>query len=179
MVITDAEFAELLRSFRKTACYFEAQATYALDYEAADFGQFLAGSPTPPSEISWWAPWLDQVAELTRQGRQITRVRVISEPPSDYQRWGLWALPWHARAGEQIRYMSRHHAEQIDLPLKYDWWLMDDEQVIRLRYTPDGRIISKELTTHQGTITRFRALRDLAVSNATTAEAITAALNER
>ena len=43
--ITDDEFGDLLRSFRRTAFYCETQETYALDYEAADFERFLAGSP--------------------------------------------------------------------------------------------------------------------------------------
>ena len=91
--LTDDEFGDLLRSFRSTAFYFEAQETYALDYEAADMERFLAGSPQPPPEIGWWRPWLEQVSELTRQGKQVSRVRIISEPASDYQRWQTLVAP--------------------------------------------------------------------------------------
>jgi len=173
--ITDDEFGDLLRSFRSTAFYLEAQQTYALDYEAADFERFRAGSPTPPPEISWWRPWLDQIAELTRQGKRISRVRIISEPPSDYQRWGLWALGWHARAGEQIGYIPRSTAAAVGLPLDFDWWLLDDERVIRLLYTADGRIAEKVLDTHPDIVALHREWRDLAVRNATPAEEIAAA----
>jgi hypothetical protein len=173
--VTDDEFRDLLRSFRRTAFYLEAQDAYALDYEASDLERFLAGSPTPPPEVGWWRPWLDQVAGLTRQGKQVTRVRVISEPPSDYQRWGLWALPWHARAGEQISYVPRSAATVIGLPLDCDWWLLDDERVIRMHYTADGRIEEKALVTEPGIVALHREWRDLAVRNATTAEEIAAA----
>ena len=173
--VTNEEFGDLLRSFRGTAFYFEAQDVYALDYEAADFERFLAGSPTPPPGISWWRPWLDQVAELTRQGKRIMRLRVIAEPPSDYQRWGLWALPWHARAGEQIRYVTRRRAAAAGLPLDFDWWLLDDERVIRMHYDADGRIEGKVLVTDPQTVALHREWRDLAVRNAIPAEEIAAA----
>jgi hypothetical protein len=173
--ITDDEFGDLLRSFRRTAFYFEAQETYALDYEAADMERFLAGSPQPPPEIGWWRPWLDQVAELTRQGKRISRVRVISEPPSDYQRWQLWSLPWHIRAGEQITYIARSTAIMDGLPLDCDWWLLDDERVIQMHYTADGRMDGKELVIESGVVELHRKWRDLAVRNAIPAEEIAAA----
>jgi hypothetical protein len=105
--LADDEFRDLLRTFRAEAFYYEAQPTYALDYEETDLRLFLDGRPVPPPEIGWWRPWLDQIAELTRQGKQVARVRVIGEPPSGYQRWQLWSLPWHAAAGEQITYLTR------------------------------------------------------------------------
>lgn len=172
--VSDDEFRDLLRSFRSTAFYFEAQETYELGYEAADFERFRAGSPEPPPEIGWWRPWLDQVAALRRQGKQVIRVRVISEPPSDYQRWGLWALPWHARAGEQISYLRRSVAEEIGLPLGSDWWLLDDERVIRMRYD-GGEPAGKSLITDPGAVAWAREWRDLAVRNAIAAEEIAAA----
>jgi hypothetical protein len=173
--ITDDEFGDLLRSFRRIAFYFEAQETYALDYEAADLERFVAGSPTPPPGVRWWRPWLDQVAEQTRQGKRITRVRIISEPPTDYQRWGLWALPWHVRAGERISYIERSRAHKIGLPLLNDWWLLDDERLIILQYNDAGEITRKSLVDQGGIYTNYLIWRDLAVRNATPAEKIAAA----
>ena len=80
---------------------------YALGYERADFERFLAGPPTPPPQLDWWQPWLEQIARLTRDGKHIARVRVLAEPPTAYQRWEIWAAPWHAQAGEDIRYLPR------------------------------------------------------------------------
>ena len=173
--VTDDEFGDLLRSFRRTAFYFEAQQTYALGYEASDFERFRAGSPTPPPEIGWWRPWLDQVATLTRQGKQVSRVRVISEPPTDYQQWGLWALSWHVRAGEQISYIARSTAILDRLPLDCDWWLLDDERVILLHYTEEGQMDAKELVITSGIVALHREWRDLAVRIATPAEEFAAA----
>ena len=75
--ITDAEFGYLLRTFERYAFRFETQPAYALDYEQADFDRFLAGNS--PSLRPRWAGGghgSDQIRNLTRQGRLISRVRV-------------------------------------------------------------------------------------------------------
>lgn len=173
--ISDNEFTRLLRSFAEDAFYFEAQQTYALDYEEADLRQFLAGEPVPPPEVDWWRPWLEQIERLTGDGKRVSRVRVIGDPPTGYQRWQLWSLPWHQRAGEQITYMTRSRAEAVGLPLDCDWWLLDGKRVIRLDYTAEGHLRGKTLITEPGDVARFANWRDLAVRNATTAEALSAA----
>lgn len=165
----------LLQSFRQSAFRLETRDTYALGYEQADFEQFLAGTPVPPPELGWWRPWLDEIARLTAEGKTVSRVRILAEPPSDYQRWEMWAARWHSQAGERIGYMTRAHAEQAGLPLPHDWWLLDDERVITMRFTDSGDIGRRELITEPGTVARFREWRDLAVQNATPAEEIAAA----
>jgi hypothetical protein len=175
MMITEAEFDDLLRSFKRSAFRLETRDTYALGYEAADFERFLAGSPAPPPIQFRWRPWLDQIAKFTREGKTIGRVRVLADPPSDYQRWEMWAAPWHSQAGERIGYMSRSRAVEIGLPLVHDWWLLDDEQLIIMRFTEAGEIAGKHLITDPVTIAPYRTWRDLAVRNATPAEEIAAA----
>ena len=173
--ITEEEFDRELATVKRSAFRLETRDNYALGYERADFERFLAGSPAPPPELDWWRPWLDQIARLTKEGKRIGRVRVLAEPPSDYQRWQIWAAPWHARAGEQIRYWPRSRAEQIPVPLTRDWWLLDDERVINMWFTDAGEIDRKILTDDPGTVARYCRWRDLAVRNATPAEEIAAA----
>jgi hypothetical protein len=174
-LISEAEFNDLLGSFERSAFRLEVRDAYSLGYERADFEDFLAGRPTPPPELDWWRPWLEQIKRLTSEGKTISRVRVLAEPPSDYQRWELWAAPWHAEAGEKIGYLPRGRALRLGLPISDDWWLLDDERLIVMRFTPDGEIDSKYLTTDPSTITSLIQWRDLAVRNATTAEHHTAA----
>jgi hypothetical protein len=172
----DLEWSDnLLRSFRRSAFRFETRPMYALSYERADFERFLAGTPTPPTEVDWWRPWLDEIASLTDTGKRIGRVRVLAEPPTDYQRWEMWAAPWHARAGERIGYLNHSRAQEIGLPLDCDWWLLDDERVILMWFTSTGSIYDRELLDDPGKVARFIEWRDLAVQHATTAEHVTAA----
>jgi Family of unknown function (DUF6879) len=175
LAITETEFDGLFRSFRETAFRLETRDMYALSYEEADYRRFLAGSPSPPPDISWWRPWLDQIADLTKQGKRISRVRILAEPPSDYQRWELWAAPWHAAAGEHIRYMQRNTAARMGLPTGCDWWLFDDERLVIMRFDEAGRIDGKVLVTDPPVIAQHREWRDLAVRNAVPADEIAAA----
>ena len=100
---------------------------------------------------------------------------MLAEPPTDYQRWEVWAAPWHAQAGEDIRYMPRSIAERIGLSLDHDWWLLDDERLIVMRYTSADEVASKELITDPGSVAPYLKWRDLAVRNATPAGDIAAA----
>ena len=172
---TQDEFAEMFRTFRESAFHVETRGYYAMTYERDAFRRFLDGRPLPPSGLPWWQAWLDQMREVTRQGKRIGRVRILSEPPTDYQRWELWGTAWHIEVGEEIRYMSRRRAEQVGLPLDYDWWLFDDDRLIITRFTDAGEIAEKSLITNPGMIARHREWRDLAVRNATTAEKFAAA----
>ncbi len=172
--IAEDEFGDLLKSFGRTAFRFETRESYALDYEEADFDDFLAGHPTPPPDLDWWRPWLEQIAHLTAEGREVQRVRVLAEPPSDYQRWEMWGARWNISAGERVGYLTRQRARDLGLP-DADWWLLDDERVITMGFDDDGRITGKMLVIDPAVITRYRAWRDLAVRNATPAEVTAAA----
>jgi hypothetical protein len=169
MLITEDEFLDAVRGFTRSAFRFEARDFYALTYERADLERFLMGSPVPPPELDWYRPWLDRVAQWNREGKAISRVRVLAEPPTGYQRWMIWAAPWHASAGEDIRYLRRAAARQIGLPAT-DWWLLDDEKVIVMHFTTDGEIDSKELIADPEPVAGYCMWRDLAIRNSVAAD---------
>jgi hypothetical protein len=112
---------------------------------------------------------------MTAEGKQFSRVRVVDEPASKYQQWMMWTGRWNIDAGETITYMTRSTAGQLALSTAYDWWLLDDERLIVMRYTPSGEIAGKYMITDAGMIARHRDWRDLAVLNATQAGEILAA----
>ena len=174
-LITDAEFAGLFRSFRMSAWRLEASC-YKLDYEAAEFQRFIAGEPRVPSEISWWRPWFDKVRGWKDLGMEIGRVRVDDVPLTPYQRWQHWAEPWHQEAGEDIKHLPRPRAAELGLPL-YDYWLFDDDRVVLMMFSSTGELTGRVLIEHAdapGIVSQHCAWRDLAVRNATLAEAVAA-----
>jgi hypothetical protein len=173
--ISDEEFGDLFRTFERSAFRLETRDRYALSYEREEFERFLAGSPTPPSEITWWRSWLDQTAALTAQGKFVGRVRILDEPPSDYQRWMLWAAPWYAEAGEVIRWLPRSTARAAGVGLDRDWWLFDLERLVVMEFTGTGEIAARTLVTDPVHVARYRRWHDLALWNAATAESIVAA----
>jgi hypothetical protein len=174
-LITDEEFAGMFRAFHESAFRLETREHYAMTYEREGFRRFLEGHPLTPTALPWWKEWLDEMRDLTREGKHIARVRVLSDPPSDYQRWELWATPWHADAGEQISYLSREAALAFGIPLDDDWWLFDGERLVIMKFTSRGEVDHKTLITDPGIVARYCEWRDLAVSHAATAGAFAAA----
>jgi hypothetical protein len=172
--MTQEEFYAALYGITRTAFRWEAQPAYALGYERENFARFLAGSPVPPPDIEWWRPWLNRIARMTAEGKQFSRVRVVDEPVTSYQRWMIWTGRWNTESGERITYMPRSTMQRLTLTAEYDWWLLDDERLIVMRYTSSGEIDSKQLITDAGMIARHRDWRDLAVLNATAGEILAA-----
>jgi hypothetical protein len=176
MADEDLEWSDnLLRSVKHSAFRLETRSHYALGYEQSDFEEFLAGRPAEPPDVYWWRPWLKEIKRLASEGKTISRVRILDEPPSDYQRWEMWAARWHAEAGERIGYLTRSFARRINLPLPHDWWLLDDERVIVMRFNDDGTLQERITVTDRTLVARYIEWRDLAVRIATPAEAIAAA----
>lgn len=167
--ISEDEFADLFRRFHSSAFRLETREYYAMSYEREAFHRFLKGHPQPPSALPWWQDWLNQMQELTHNGKRIGRVRIMSEPPTDYQRWEMWGTPFHVEVGEEIHYLSRSAALALHVPLDEDWWLFDDTRLVIMQYTSAGEIDGKTLITDPGVIARYCGWRDLAVSHATTA----------
>lgn len=173
-ILSEDEFLNAVRTFGRTAFRLETRGSYALGYERADFERFAAGSPTLFPE-DWRRPWLERVAKLTGEGKSVSRVRVLDEPPTDYQRWLMQADPWHAAAGEDIRYIPRGRAARVGLPLPGDWWLLDDTQVITMQFTDTGETDGKMLITDPALVAKYCAWRSIAIRNAVPAQSVTAA----
>jgi len=170
-LLSRSEFAPLFSQFRHRAWMFETGEHYSWAYEADELARFAEGSPTRPPDVAWWRPWLDQIRELSGQGKEIGRVRVVTEPPTVYQRWERWALPWHIEAGEQIAYMSRNQASEVGLP-DYDFWLFDDDTLVLLTYRADGTQSGKILISHEDApalVAQHCVWRNLAIRQATLA----------
>ena len=174
-LIAEEEFLAEVRNFRESAFRFEAQEAEPLGDEREEFAQFLAGHPREPMDIDWWRPWLDRVRQFTREGKTISRVRVLADPPTAYQQWLLWAVRAHDSAGEDIRYLARGVAAQIPLPLADDWWLLDNERVILMRPAADGEPGRKVLITDPAQVARYRLWRDAALAYASPADYFAAA----
>ena len=74
-----------------------------------------------------------------------------------------------------IAYLTRSRAQALRLPLVRDWWLLDNEQLILMKFDAAGTIAGKTLITNPDILTEHRIWQDLAVRNAVPAEQIAAA----
>lgn len=164
--LTEAEFKRHLRDFEATAFRLELQRAYDEPTERDTVARFLAGEPQPPIEVPSLAAWFEQVSRQTAAGKTITRVRVQEDPPTGYQQWERWIGEWNERAGEQFIYLTRQQAHEIGLlpdAGSTDWWLLDDQRLIVMRFNDTGRRISTELEDDPQAVAQARTWRDLAV----------------
>ena len=161
-MLTDEQFAAEFQSFSRSVFRVDRTA-HPLGREEEAFQRYLAGSLTPPTEYGWLRPWLAQLAQWRDNGKTFIRVRVLAEPPTDYQRWLLWGTPWMCEAGEVIQYISGPTAVQIGLP-DQEWCLFDDTRLIEMD--------SRRLITDPAVVAAYCEMRDAALQNSMTAETV-------
>jgi len=132
------DLAVLLRNFRHSAFRLETLERYTVPQEAAWFDAWRRTGKLPqltPENDSW----LRMVRDHTRTGRVMQRVRVVSTPLTDYERFELALFPPSLEAGEDIRVISRSTVR-----VREDFWLFDSHTAVMLRYDSAGRFLHAE-----------------------------------
>jgi hypothetical protein len=119
----------------KRAFHLELRDTYNVESEDEPFRRWRDGEQ---DDYAWHAEWASFVRQATAAGVQFQRVRLASVPHTAYIRWGLDVSPLNIKAGEDIRYLPRNLASDIELPAE-DFWLLDDDLLILSVFSPDGR----------------------------------------
>jgi hypothetical protein len=159
------EFWQAFLAFKKSAWRWEHQPAYYIGYEHHQFDDFLAGCPQPPTENADLRSWMAQVKRQTHEGKTVGRVRVIDEPPTDYQRWMQWMDAWNTAAGEIIDYVTRRSALRHGLPATGgdDWWLFDDTRLVVMHHDEVGRRVRVELVVDEPEVEQARNWRALAI----------------
>lgn len=132
--VTYDEFKALVRTSSR-AFHLELKDTYNVAAEDEPFGRWQRGEP---DGYAWHQDWLHFLREVTAAGVQVQRVRLVSLPHTDYTRWGLDVAALNVQAGEDMRYLPRHLAGDIELPDE-DFWLLDDDQLVLSVFSDDGR----------------------------------------
>lgn len=142
--ITDrADFDALFRQFERIALRWEAQGEYTLqDAELEPWRRWHEGHR---DGFDWLRPWLDTVRNATCTGRRIARVRMLTQPLTDYLRWQLDVTPANLSAGEDIQVISEATARELALP-EHDFWVFDDRRVVVLRFDELGLAGAETLT---------------------------------
>ncbi|MBO2452964.1 hypothetical protein J4573_38140 [Actinomadura barringtoniae] len=107
------------------------------DNYAADAGNFAAwrtGGFAGIAEVA--QQWADTVASDLTEGRTWRRVRVVSEPLSEYQRYAYDFAGPAVAAGEDMRYLPRRLVSVLPLPGN-DCFVLDGE--VAMFNVLDGR----------------------------------------
>lgn len=157
-----AAFERLFATFEHSAWRLETQGVYHETDEAEPFRRFMAGEP---DDLSWFEDWLDMLGSAMSSGRKVGRVRVLTEPLTNYLRFELGTVSWSAvAAGEDIRVLSADAARRLAVGSQ-DFWLFDDRTVALLHFGPGG-VVGAEIITEPDQVARYRAVRRAALSGA-------------
>jgi Family of unknown function (DUF6879) len=135
-------WSRYFRDFARSIFRLELHQIYTMPGEADELRRFRA-SERPPEGYHYG--WLDRMAEASRAGKTVRRVRVVRRPLTDYILYEFaWGFVYNVQAGEDIRVLDLTDQPGPKLP-DHDFWLFDDTTVVKLMYRPDGTQIGREL----------------------------------
>lgn len=161
-ILTKEEFAQQFQRFEDTAWKLEVRNHYNVAAERQEFEYWLrTGDLSLEEEHARTSPWHRNVRERTAQGKCWKRVRVVSEPLSDYIRWEHAATRFNQEAGEDIRWLPRQHPSAEGLPER-DFWLFDDAWVCVLHFDEDDKPHRYEVIVSPEEVDRHCRWRDIA-----------------
>lgn len=163
---TGADIPGLLAACRTDAFKLELRDDYATANERGALERWRRGEQTlADAEAEGLGDWIGIVRGLTAAGAAVRRVRVVTEPATEYIRFEATTVPMQAEAGEDIRYLPRHHPAAGQLGDR-DFWLFDDTAALILNFADDGTPLPHELHDDPELVARYQALRDLAWQDA-------------
>ncbi len=170
--LTGDEFNALFDRFRYTVVRLEALPVYDVSEEHESIQAWRRGEPRPERSVRT-SPWLARIAATTAvEHKRWQRVRVISEPPTEYERYELDAYVESQAAGEQILIAPRGAAlDAVDGDLGQDVWLFDEGEpetsfAAVMLYGPTGQWIGVENVSDAAVLVaiseRISAVREVA-----------------
>ncbi|MCD0448409.1 hypothetical protein LO762_04240 [Actinocorallia sp. API 0066] len=161
MFLADDEWQEYFGTFKRYAWRLELHPVYTMPHEEEALAQFREGYRLPEDYVSGWAK---KVSSYVASGRSIGRVHIVRQPLSEYLQFEFDYYRGHARAGEDIRILDLTGKDDPGLP-DHDFYLFDDEAVVRMLYRPDGTQIGRELVENPD-IESYLRYRDIALDGA-------------
>ncbi|MFC6880171.1 MULTISPECIES: DUF6879 family protein [Actinomadura] len=155
------QFQSMLRSAER-AWHLELRDTYSVEFEEAPLDRWRKGEP---DDFAWLEDWLQFIRELVANGVDVQRLRLVSEPHSEYTEWSISVTPLNVSAGENVRYLPRAMAKDIEFP-EEDCWILDDDRLILSLFKQDGGSAGFAVEQSPGLLARYLAVRDVAWSRA-------------
>jgi hypothetical protein len=155
-LISVARRAELIGNAR-SVLKVELRDHYAVDREL--FAAWQVGNTDALGRAA--AAARDRVAARVATGMILRRVKMVSEPLSEYQRFALDYSAHAVTAGEDIRWLPRRLASTILLPGN-DFFVLDDDLVIFNVLDGEDTRAEQQLCQDVGTVKLCRGAFDAA-----------------
>jgi hypothetical protein len=131
----DDLFSRALAETRRTAYHLEQRDAYALaDIHRASFDSFTVSGVV---DMEFMTDWSATVRGAGARGVEFRRLRIVSEPLSDYIRWEHAVTVSNIEAGESVRWLSRRTCPDVAV-VPFDFWVFDGTTVLVNHFAGDG-----------------------------------------
>lgn len=164
--VDHTQLNDLCRGIKHSFVHLETRDAYGTDVELPHLAAWRRGEH---DDFGWLAWWLEMLRGHRAAGRTCRRLRVVSEPVSEYQRWTLDHVGLFVEAGEDVRYAPRPRLATVLLPGSGDFYVFDDKVALFLHYAGSGLNASLETTEDPGIVGACRQAFDTAWEMATPA----------
>jgi hypothetical protein len=148
--ISAAERDAFFRTFRREALHLETRDVYGTEIENEPLRKWRAGAP---DDLGWFQSWLAEVRQNVRAGKAYRRVRLVSEPVSDYIRFEHSHAHHAVEVGEDIRWLPRRLASGLLFPGN-DVWIFDREVAAFTVFSGTGEPVERLVTRDPSVLER-------------------------
>lgn len=176
MMLTDDQLGEVFTSrYTHTAFRLERQPAYEVPSDhldedpgkVSDYDRWLAGAGEPLWERK--RPFLEVLRAERAALKYRYRVRILGGPaglhPYEQYECAFGYVP-NYQAGEDVFILDRVARPVPPVVVNHDFWLLDDEVVIRMHYSGSGEYEAAELIDDAHTVVRYMVARDAAMAAA-------------
>lgn len=154
--VSRVRFPELFDTFSSTAWRWECQGEYHEPDEAEPFAAWKVGHP----DDSFLQPWCEKIRKLTGEGKTFGRVRMLTEPLTEYLEWMLSFTHLNIDAGEDIRWIAESTVTALPDRPRDDFYIFDDVRVATLLFDENG-VCGAEVTDDRDSVQRALKWRHL------------------
>lgn len=149
------QLGDLFATIERSSWRWECQGHYAVD--EPEVRRWLTGQPAPRGTAEDLA-WRAYIQGLRERSIPFERVRMLTEPLTDYLRWMLATTQWNIDSGEDIRWLDQAVARDLGMP-EYDFYVFDDNRVAILRFDEAKELLGVDLTDDIEAVDQHRAWR--------------------
>lgn len=149
------EFDALFPTVKRSSWRWECQGDYTVDRESVR--RWRDGEQRPEDEKH--RGWVRYIGGLREAGIPFERVRMLTEPLTDYLAWMLAITNWNIDAGEEIRWIKESQARELGAP-DYDFYVFDDNRVVILNFDGDKVLTGAEVIDDEDVVAEHRAWRE-------------------
>ncbi|WP_405137104.1 DUF6879 family protein [Nocardia sp. NBC_01388] len=153
--------ATLLGMAERRAFHLEVEDDHSVSNEDEPMRRWRAGLPPldPDNYPPDWKRWEDLTDAATARGVALQRVRVVSEPLTEYIRFLHAVTDRNQAHGEEIRWMPRHNLDTAEVTVD-EWWLLDDAALAWTLFDQQGDFAGFAVTRDPFDVARAMTVRD-------------------